>query len=40
MPENSLEDGIQANYDNGILKIIIKKREGTPKTTPKNVEIS
>ncbi|MGA1583198.1 MAG: Hsp20/alpha crystallin family protein [Saprospiraceae bacterium] len=40
MPENALEDGIQANYDNGILKIIIKKREGTPKTAPKNVEIS
>lgn len=40
LPENAEEEGIQANYDNGILKIVIQKKESTPKSPPKTVEVS
>lgn len=40
LPESCKSDDIQANYDNGVLKLNIPKKEEARKAAPKQIEIS
>ena len=40
LPEGTIEDDINANYDDGILKVTVPKKEPTPIPSAKKIEIS
>lgn len=40
IPENSLPDKIEAKYENGILTLLLPKREETPATPKKTIKVS
>ncbi|OFY87409.1 MAG: hypothetical protein A3F72_04195 [Bacteroidetes bacterium RIFCSPLOWO2_12_FULL_35_15] len=40
LPENSLPDKIEAKYDNGILHVMLPKREATISKTVKEIKVS